>query len=166
VDRIARFGLQVQGSGCSNQEPGDNGTHGSAGDAVLPGLAGEVRSAGHPLCAIWPLSEDAAIRRRCRDLVLVLAPRPAVDSLRAGAPNQARRTGPRSRESGTRLPGEKRGTRRIGPGRIPTSGSCRRGPRGAAPTPGYTVNAVRENRHRLLLGLGVEICSSAMRDES
>ncbi len=77
-----------------------------------------------------------------------------------------RRTGPPIGAIGRSTSGGRSGaTRRIDPGRIPTAGSCRRGPRGVAPT-GDTVNGVMENRHRLLLGLGVEIFQSSTAEKT
>src|SRR5260370_96249 len=64
------------------------------------------------------------------------------------------------------------GSRHIsgdGTQRSATDPDCRfvsKGTSGSGAYPGYTVNAVRENRHRLLLGLGVEIFQSSTAEKT
>jgi hypothetical protein len=62
--------------------------------------------------------------------------------------------------------GEKRGNATH---RSRTDLDCRfvsKGTSGSGAYPGYTVNAVMENRHRLLLGLGVEIFQSSTAEKA
>src|SRR6266446_1042633 len=178
----------------------------------------------HPLRAIRPLIEDAAIRRACwalyaptfsqnrrrrfdesglleqlfddtikRAMAAGLVSRhvsvdgtlvranasfksfvpievaldPAEYKRRLRAQDQAAEDGPP--DAGNRavdFRGEKRGNATH---RSRTDLDCRfvsKGTSGTGAYPGYTVNAVMENRHRLLLGLGVEIFQSSTAEKA
>ena len=62
--------------------------------------------------------------------------------------------------------GEKRGNATHRSGTDPDCRFVSKGTSGTGAYPGYTVNAVMENRHRLLLGLGVEIFQSSTAEET
>ena len=62
--------------------------------------------------------------------------------------------------------GEKRGNATHRSGTDPDCRFVSKGTSGSGAYPGYTVNAVMENRHRLLLGLGVEIFQSSTAEKT
>jgi transposase len=62
--------------------------------------------------------------------------------------------------------GEKRGNATHRSGTDPDCRFVSKGTSGSDAYPGYTVNAVMENRHRLLLGLGVEIFQSSTAEKT
>ncbi len=92
---------------------------------------------------------------------------PAEYKRRLRAQDQAAEDGPP--DAGNRpadFRGEKRGNATH---RSRTDLDCRfvsKGTSGSGAYPGYTVNAVMENRHRLLLGLGVEIFQSSIAEKA
>jgi transposase len=92
---------------------------------------------------------------------------PAEYKRRLRAQDQAAEDGPP--DAGNRpadFRGEKRGNATH---RSRTDLDCRfvsKGTSGTGAYPGYTVNAVMENRHRLLLGLGVEIFQSSTAEKA
>ncbi len=92
---------------------------------------------------------------------------PAEYKRRLRAQDQAAADGPP--DAGNRpvdFRGEKRGNATH---RSRTDLDCRfvsKGTSGSGAYPGYTVNAVMENRHRLLLGLGVEIFQSSIAEKA
>src|SRR5216684_830915 len=92
---------------------------------------------------------------------------PAEYKRRLRAQDQAAEDGPP--DAGNRpadFRGEKRGNATH---RSRTDLDCRfvsKGTSGTGAYPGYTVNAVMENRHRLLLGLGVEIFQSSTAEKT
>jgi transposase len=92
---------------------------------------------------------------------------PAEYKRRLRAQDQAAEDGPP--DAGNRpadFRGEKRGNATH---RSRTDLDCRfvsKGTSGSGAYPGYTVNAVMENRHRLLLGLGVEIFQSSTAEKA
>jgi transposase len=62
--------------------------------------------------------------------------------------------------------GEKRGNATHRSGTDPDCRFVSKGTSGTGAYPGYTVNAVMENRHRLLLGLGVELFQSSTAEKT
>ena len=92
---------------------------------------------------------------------------PAEYKRRLRAQDQAAEDGPPDRGNrAVDFRGEKRGNATH---RSATDPDCRfvsKGTSGSGAYPGYTVNAVRENRHRLLLGLGVEIFRSSTAEKT
>src|SRR5260370_25311883 len=92
---------------------------------------------------------------------------PAEYKRRLRAQDQAAEDGPpdRGNRAGD-FRGEKRGNATH---RSATDPDCRfvsKGTSGSGAYPGSTVNAVRENRHRLLPGLGVEIFQSSTAEKT
>ena len=92
---------------------------------------------------------------------------PAEYKRRLRAQDQAAEDGPPDRGNrAVDFRGEKRGNATH---RSATDPDCRfvsKGTSGSGAYPGYTVNAVMENRHRLLLGLGVEIFQSSTAEKT
>ena len=92
---------------------------------------------------------------------------PAEYKRRLRAQDQAAEDGPPDRGNrAVDFRGEKRGNATH---RSATDPDCRfvsKGTSGSGAYPGYTVNAVMENRHRLLLGLGVEIFRSSTAEKT
>jgi len=95
---------------------------------------------------------------------LVMDPEEYKKRLRA----RDREDGEEPRDPGNRavnFRGEKRGNRTH---RSTTDPDCRfvsKGSTGTGAYPGYTVNAVMENRHRILMGIGVEVFQSSTSEE-
>ncbi len=95
---------------------------------------------------------------------LVMDPEEYKKRLRA----RDREDGDEPRDRGNRavnFRGEKRGNRTH---RSTTDPDCRfvsKGSTGTGAYPGYTVNAVMENRHRILMGIGVEVFQSSTAEE-
>jgi transposase len=92
---------------------------------------------------------------------------PAEYKRRLRAQDQAAEEGPPDRGNrAVDFRGEKRGNATHRSGTDPDCRFVSKGTSGSGAYPGYTVNAVMENRHRLLLGLGVEIFQSSTAEKT
>jgi transposase len=92
---------------------------------------------------------------------------PAEYKRRLRAQDKAAEAGPPDRGNrAVDFRGEKRGNATHRSGTDPDCRFVSKGTSGTGAYPGYTVNAVMENRHRLLLGLGVEIFQSSTAEKT
>jgi transposase len=92
---------------------------------------------------------------------------PAEYKRRLRAQDKAAEDGPPDRGNrAVDFRGEKRGNATHRSGTDPDCRFVSKGTSGSGAYPGYTVNAVMENRHRLLLGLGVEIFQSSTAEKA
>jgi hypothetical protein len=92
---------------------------------------------------------------------------PAEYKRRLRAQDKAAEDGPPDRGNrAVDFRGEKRGNATHRSGTDPDCRFVSKGTSGSGAYPGYTVNAVMENRHRLLLGLGVEIFQSSTAEKT
>ncbi len=92
---------------------------------------------------------------------------PAEYKRRLRAQDQAAEDGPPDRGNrAVDFRGEKRGNATHRSGTDPDCRLVSKGTSGSGAYPGYIVNAVMENRHRLLLGLGVEIFQSSTAEKT
>jgi transposase len=92
---------------------------------------------------------------------------PAEYKRRLRAQDKAAEAGPPDRGNrAVDFRGEKRGNATHRSGTDPDCRFVSKGTSGTGAYPGYTVNAVMENRHRLLLGLGVELFQSSTAEKT